>query len=159
MLKYQLGMLTSRFRANHPLKACPQCMRDDSSLYGSPYWHLTHQLPGVWVCPSHGHILLTCDAKSTGIGRFIWVLPTSDHMRPAAGKRLTSGAHEALTKFAALSIAWSAMESASFRPDLLAATYRSQLTTTHGLTERTASAQAYGEAVEPLQGVPELGQR
>jgi hypothetical protein len=42
MLKYQLGMLTSRFRANHPLKACPQCMRYDSSLYGS-------DLPGFFA--------------------------------------------------------------------------------------------------------------
>lgn len=28
-LKYKLGILTSRFRAHHPLKACPACMAAD----------------------------------------------------------------------------------------------------------------------------------
>ncbi|MDH4418182.1 MAG: TniQ family protein [Acidovorax sp.] len=49
-LKLRLGILTSRFRANHPLKACPQCMEQDLRETGWAYWHLKHQFPGVWMC-------------------------------------------------------------------------------------------------------------
>ena len=31
-LKYRLGLLTSRFRANDPLKACASCMRADEGM-------------------------------------------------------------------------------------------------------------------------------
>jgi len=51
-LKYRLALLTSRFRANHPLKACPICMEHDGLTHGWSFWHIEHQFPGVWVCPS-----------------------------------------------------------------------------------------------------------
>lgn len=56
--KYRLGLVGSRFGAGHPLKACPQCMSDDTSRYGIAYWHLLHQCPGVYVCLSHDCTLL-----------------------------------------------------------------------------------------------------
>lgn len=73
--KFQLGLLTSRFRANHPLKACEHCMREDVERYGWAYWHLQHQFPGVWICPWHGEPLRTSVVKSTGVERFLWHLP------------------------------------------------------------------------------------
>jgi hypothetical protein len=33
-LKLRLGILTSRFRANHPLKSCEACMAEDRSAFG-----------------------------------------------------------------------------------------------------------------------------
>ena len=36
-LKFRLGLLTSRFRANHPLKACASCMREDEVCSGWVY--------------------------------------------------------------------------------------------------------------------------
>ena len=74
-LKFQLGLLTSRFRANHPLKACASCMHRDLKEYGWVYWHMQHQFPGVWVCPLHGEPLLMSTVKSTGVERFLWHLP------------------------------------------------------------------------------------
>ncbi len=74
-LKFRLGLLTSRFRANHPLKACETCLRTDWEEHGWVYWHLQHQFPGVWVCPWHGQPLLTSKLKSTGVERFQWHLP------------------------------------------------------------------------------------
>src|SRR3546814_14840989 len=53
-LKFRLGLLTSRFRANHPLKACPACMTKDLDDHQTTYWRLDHQFPGVWHCPVHG---------------------------------------------------------------------------------------------------------
>lgn len=79
-LKFQLGLLTSRFRANHPLKACPECMRAEQLRWSTPYWHVRHQLPGVWVCPLHGEPLQASSLKATGVNRFHWVLPDPSHL-------------------------------------------------------------------------------
>lgn len=79
-LKFHLGLLTSRFRANHPLKICPSCMQRDMKAHGWVYWHLQHQLPGVWTCPSHDESLLTSNLKSTGVERFLWHLPTRENL-------------------------------------------------------------------------------
>lgn len=76
-LKFRLGLLTSRFRANHPLKACSVCMRLDQGR-GWVYWHMQHQFPGVWVCPWHRQPLLLSTVKSTGVERFLWTLPAED---------------------------------------------------------------------------------
>lgn len=80
-LKFRLGLLTSRFRANHPLKACPRCMQADVDQHGWAYWHLHHQYPGVWVCPDHGEPLLESMVKSTGVERFNWHLPAPHLLR------------------------------------------------------------------------------
>lgn len=74
-LKYQLGILTSRFRAHHPLKVCLRCMVDDRARFGIAYWHLQHQLPGVWICHDHQLLLLESTVKANGVGRFLWHLP------------------------------------------------------------------------------------
>jgi hypothetical protein len=90
-LKMQLGILTSRFRANHPLKACPECIRQDIAEYGWAYWHMNHQYPGVWICTKHDQPLQTSSLKSTGVGRFDWHLPsipTMAHWDSALANRL-----------------------------------------------------------------------
>jgi len=81
-LKLRLGILTSRFRANHPLKACPSCMAEDAQTYGWAYWHLQHQYPGVWVCASHRVPLLQSSLKATGVQRFQWLLPNGGELQP-----------------------------------------------------------------------------
>lgn len=40
-------------------RLCPACLDDDYRRYGEPYWHRIHQLPNVFVCASHGCILLS----------------------------------------------------------------------------------------------------
>lgn len=74
-LKLRLGILTSRFRANHPLKACPQCLEQDLRETGWAYWHLKHQFPGVWMCTAHQQPLLQSALKANGVERFQWLLP------------------------------------------------------------------------------------
>lgn len=90
-LKYRLGILTSRFRANHPLKACPECMAADIKTQSIAYWHLSHQYPGVWSCPIHNVVLLQSTEKSTGVGRFLWHLPRLDSLVDSA---ITAGDQE-----------------------------------------------------------------
>lgn len=82
-LKFQLGLLTSRFRAHHPLKACLGCMRDDRAKFSVAYWHRPHQLPGVWICLTHQSPLYESTLKSTGVGRFSWLMPQENQLRPA----------------------------------------------------------------------------
>lgn len=77
-LKGALGLLATRMGAQHPLKACPTCMRCDADQFGTPYWHVTHQLPGVLICPFHGEMLLCSFVKTSGEGRFEWSLPRAD---------------------------------------------------------------------------------
>lgn len=81
-LKFHLGLLTSRFRANHPLKACLQCMSEDVRDHLTTYWHKTHQLPGVWTCSRHRCWLVVSDLKATGVARFQWVLPYHSQLVP-----------------------------------------------------------------------------
>lgn len=35
------------------LRYCPQCVKEDREKYGETYWHRTHQLPGMDICPVH----------------------------------------------------------------------------------------------------------
>lgn len=102
-LKYRLGILTSRFRANHPLKACRTCMSSDRACFGISYWHVTHQLPGAWVCLDHQETLLVSTMKSTGVGRFLWHLPSEAALVPAVSSNsLTSADIDRLGKVARL---------------------------------------------------------
>lgn len=94
-LKYRLGLVTGRFGAEHPLKACPQCMEEDINTQGAAYWHLDHQYPGVLVCTLHGSPLWESYLKRIWAGRFTWCLPDLDQLiAPNAG--LNSGLQPAL---------------------------------------------------------------
>lgn len=44
------------------IKYCPLCARHDREVYGETFWHRTHQLRNMEVCPMH-----KCRLKSTGI--------------------------------------------------------------------------------------------
>lgn len=101
-LKFRLGLLTGRFRANHPLKACRACMHDDVDKHCVPYWHLCHQLPGVWICIHHGELLLESTVKSTGVGRFQWFLPCLDELRVVVPEGLHGANCSRLLLFAEL---------------------------------------------------------
>ena len=79
-LKYRLGLVASRFGANHPLKACYQCMEVDRAAHGTPYWRRAHQWPGVLICPEHRAWLAYATVKANGVGRFQWFLPNADNL-------------------------------------------------------------------------------
>ncbi|MDC6170698.1 TnsD family Tn7-like transposition protein, partial [Paucibacter sp. XJ19-41] len=74
-LKMLLGLPAARLRANHPLKSCPACRIEDQRDHQVAYWHLAHQLPGVWRCHLHGQALEVAAPKVNGSRRFQWVLP------------------------------------------------------------------------------------
>ncbi|WP_138471790.1 TnsD family Tn7-like transposition protein [Poseidonocella sp. HB161398] len=40
------------------LRWCPDCADEARARHGEAYWHRSHQLPGVLVCPDHGSALV-----------------------------------------------------------------------------------------------------
>lgn len=82
-LKYKLGILTSRFGASHPLKACPKCLIADRAQFQVAYWHLEHQYPGAWTCLAHQCLLKMASVKANKIGRFLWFLPDESILHDA----------------------------------------------------------------------------
>ncbi|MEO6273193.1 MAG: TnsD family Tn7-like transposition protein [Rhodoferax sp.] len=160
MLKYRLGILTSRFRANHPLKACPICMSEDIENFGTPYWHRTHQFPGVWICPQHGHLLRQATVKSTGVGRFGWVLPQNDRLSAPIGSELGDASTRSLNHLAAMVKGWASLPAGTHLSlETLSRTYRSRLPESawHDTSARRSEwARAYQTTLVPLRVIPEL---
>ena len=164
-LKFQLGLLTSRFRAHLPLKACRGCMEDDRARFRVAYWHRTHQYPGVWVCPGHGHPLLESTIKSTGVERFGWHLPSEGSLRADPALSVTAEGSELLGKLGRLSEASVALGSLPngfhFDAERVAATYREALAVRGlagkaGRLHTNAIGASYMEAVQGLESVGEL---
>ena len=38
-------------------KSCPRCRHNDVEKYGTSYWHVKHQIPGLLMCPQHRETL------------------------------------------------------------------------------------------------------
>jgi len=164
-LKFQLGLLTSRFRAHLPLKACRICMTEDHSRFRIAYWHRTHQYPGVWVCPAHGEPLLQSTIKSTGIERFGWHLPSFASLQPDPALTGTLDGSELLPKLGRLSAASVALGNLSsgfhFDADRLATTYREALAAKglagkNGRLNMKALGPSYMDAVTGLESLGEM---
>jgi hypothetical protein len=49
----KIGLYFNSIAKSKYLKFCPLCIKDDVERYGEPYWHVTHQLPGVTICIKH----------------------------------------------------------------------------------------------------------
>lgn len=85
-IKARLGMLASGLGASHPLRACPECMLQDTTDHGVAFWRRDHQWPGCFVCLRHGCLLQVARAKTNGYGRFAWFLPSEVDFLPIADK-------------------------------------------------------------------------
>lgn len=65
----QIQLLRARLNCSDlppTLRLCPECIHADMEDFGVPYWHRSHQLPGVSICPLHDAALLlsTCSCQS-----------------------------------------------------------------------------------------------
>ncbi|MCK8487022.1 TnsD family transposase [Paenibacillus sp. MBLB2552] len=61
----RLGLLASAVKIPPNLKYCGQCLKDDIEEYGVPYWHRSHQIPGVHFCHKHKCELLESTISTT----------------------------------------------------------------------------------------------
>lgn len=161
-LKLRLGILTSRFRANHPLKACPQCMEQDLRETGWAYWHLKHQFPGVWMCTAHQQPLLQSALKANGVERFQWLLPRLADLHSASAKSPETASCSLLLSLAEL-IEY-LVQSGAFQPLLLKDLYevyreefRARGWVAGAASLRTGQiATAFLSYCEPLRCIPEF---
>jgi len=157
-LKFQLGLLTSRFRANHLLKACPTCMTLDRRDHLTSYWHREHQLPGVWLCRLHGCRLMASNLKATGVSRFQWILPS-----PPQFAMLGDGLpHQSSFALAGMVAGLVSRRMAPLSPQRLRETYRAGLRDQRLLSpcgrrlKRQKAGERYAAFVAPLALLEQL---
>lgn len=48
-----LGLAACSVKRPKYLKYCMGCITEDIACYNEPFWHRSHQLPGVYFCPIH----------------------------------------------------------------------------------------------------------
>ena len=161
-LKFAMGLLTSRFRAHHPLKACRCCMARDIEEHGWAYWHLHHQFPGVWACTEHGGLLQTSSVKSTGVQRFLWHLPTQNWMDsgsfglPVANLRSLSRLAGLVTNLVEREGSDGWLVAHSVQKTLRERLFDMGLVTAHGRTRLRTAAESYVAHCMGLRCVDEM---
>ena len=133
-LKFKLGLLTSRFGADHPLKACASCVLEDQAAYHTAYWHQQHQWPGVWSCVRHGERLIVSDQRIAAGQRFAWCLPDPRSLRAVIAPQNDVSASalldSALKRFSSFAIGAAALPEATYLgSEHLCMTYRQRLQT------------------------------
>ena len=61
---YNILSFARTFTLQHrKLRYCPQCAASDAEVFGEPYWHRVHQLPGVYMCPIHNAMTLESEIE------------------------------------------------------------------------------------------------
>lgn len=74
-LKVLMGRVANGFGANPPLRFCSTCVKEDTQIFGTPYWKRSHQLPGVTCCFQHFTPLQTYVPTSLTTDRQRYILP------------------------------------------------------------------------------------
>lgn len=104
-LKMMLGLVASRLGGHNVFRFCRSCALRDRDLFGQAYWHRTHQLPGVWVCPTHSEPMYELDGSVVQLKRHKLFLPDDEYVGPNARQlRLSPNEAEAVLRVSVLSM-------------------------------------------------------
>ncbi len=87
-----LSLIANRQCQAGKLKYCPQCAISDSKIKGLAYWHICHQLPGVYQCNIH-----RCQLVTVAVSRHRFDNWPSLGFEPTSP---TTNVEERLTRFA-----------------------------------------------------------
>lgn len=157
-LKYRLGLLTGRFGAEHPLKACLSCMAEDQALYGVAFWHLQHQYPGVVLCPTHASRLCQATVNRQFLGRFRWALPCEEILELGAANP-SQPIRDALLEFGAAVLALATFgKLRSFNAEVVRSVYTEALKRFgSSVLDRSAAAASFAMYCSRIQQFPPLG--
>ncbi|XLZ68601.1 TniQ family protein [Massilia sp. SR12] len=82
MLNFPLALSLGGFRGVQPLKGCAACCLADMEKSGMPYWRLTHQYPGIWICPEHDLPLQLSAQEPANQTGFHWLTPAPEDFAP-----------------------------------------------------------------------------
>lgn len=74
-LKVLMGRVANRFGANPAMRFCNICNKEDTEIFGSPYWKRSHQLPGINCCLKHQIHLETYVPTNLIFNRHRYILP------------------------------------------------------------------------------------
>lgn len=74
---HRLGVAVFRVRTGEALRFCPTCLDAQVSALGVGTWLISHQLPGVLICPQHGKRLLDSGVTRATVGRHGYVAMTA----------------------------------------------------------------------------------
>ncbi|MCP2024269.1 UNVERIFIED_ORG: hypothetical protein J2Y76_005184 [Pseudomonas reinekei] len=152
-MKYSLGLLTGRFGAEHPLKACPICITEDRATHGVAYWHLSHQYPGITFCPVHGSLIRESTVNRQWSGTFRWALPSENHVIKGTVSPPTATVERTLKRLGAAALELASYgHSAHFSPDSVRTVYKEAM---HQLcvvpAEQVEAEASLAEFMLPLQ--------
>jgi hypothetical protein len=75
----KVGIRASLVSVPRYFRFCPQCLQDDQKAYGELYWHRTHQVPGVLICPHHAEALQESTVPIQGLNRHEYVAAARDN--------------------------------------------------------------------------------
>lgn len=160
-LKFFLCLPPSMVEITHPLKACPACISVDIASTGFPYWHRTHQLPGVLMCPEHQCPLLISPCKINRLSKRQYLLPTHiDQAQPLLESEIISFKNEKLLINLAVEAQYFLRENLpSFNPIALRKTYlyglkRQEWLSNGGNVRQREFQQAFVSHYAPLCNIP-----
>ncbi len=87
-LKVGIGLVAQGLGACEPLRHCSVCRHVDFACYGRPYWHRSHQLPGIRVCHRHGTLLTEVTSPANGCARHLLLYPSVNNKLPMLSYRV-----------------------------------------------------------------------
>lgn len=107
-LRIYLGSVAQGLGASEPLRQCDECRHQDFAHHGRPYWHRSHQLPGVRVCHKHGRPLKEIISPAHGAARHLLFLPRANNRFPVSDYRVIAHGGALLRSDVAMALAqWS----------------------------------------------------
>lgn len=65
----KIGIMASKIRVNRNLRYCPLCVEEEIKLAKEPYWHRSHNIPGVYFCYKH---MVALSEKCSVSGKYIY---------------------------------------------------------------------------------------
>ena len=93
-------------------------------MHGVAYWHLSHQYPGVTLCPAHRALLDICSVNRQWSGSAQWVLPSEELLSRVAEQPVDPMMEKTLTRLGQAVIELANLGiSIQFSPDDVRAVY------------------------------------
>lgn len=122
-LKTWLGLVAQRFSASCVFRSCVHCDRESWCSKGVIYWHRSHLLPGVRVCPTHHIPLVEHFTQSKDSARSALRHPPA----PGIPARIAARSLESASRFATSSAELLAWPPLHLGPEACASVYVTRL--------------------------------
>lgn len=72
------GLVSGSIKSSRMFRFCPKCIEEDTRKYGEAYWHRSHQVTGVFMCPIHKEPIYDSDIPYRGNYRMNYIAASKD---------------------------------------------------------------------------------